>query len=170
VAVGLLAAMAGWFAHPVIAFVLAALAWQAFLVSALLGRITRAGLNLAAPRVPRGLVYGWLIDALLIGLADWAIRSGSEVPGGVAARGPEMSGHGGALFAGAMLVGLCRLVGLSGRARWNAWFDDRGLLALALAAGMALASGMLVVRVMAVAVLAVGLVAGYRRRLGEGPR
>jgi len=165
VATGLLAAMAGWFAHPVAAFVLAALAWQAFLVSALLGRIIRAGLNLPVPRVPRGLVFGWLIDLLLVTLADWAIRS-APAETGVAALGPDMTGHGGALFAAAMLIGLCRLVGLSGAARWNAWLEDRGLLALVLAAGMALAPGMLVVRLLAVGVLAAGLMAAYRRRLG----
>lgn len=165
VAVGLLAAMAGWFAHPVAAFVLAALAWQGFLVSALLGRVIRAGLNLPVPRVPRGLVFGWAIDLLLVALADWAIRS-APAESGSAALGPEMSGHGGALFAAVMLVGLVRLVGLSGTARWNAWLQDRGLLALALAAGMALMPGMFLVRLLAVVALAVGLLAVYRRRLG----
>lgn len=166
-AAGLLAATAGWFGHPVLAFILAAAAWLAFLVAALLGRITRMSLNLAPPRVSRGMLFGWLVDVLLVVLADWAIRSAPTGIGETAAQGPEMSGHGGAFFASVMLVGLCRLVGLVGTGRWQAWLNDRGSLALVLALGLAVAPGMLVVRVLALAVLAAGLIAAYRRKPGQ---
>lgn len=166
VALGLLAAVAGWFGHPVVGFGLAVLAWQAFLVALLLGRIMRLGLNLAAPRVPRGLVFGVLADGLLVLLADWAIRAWPGGGGDTAAQGPDMSGHGGALFASVMLVGLCRLVGTTGTARWNAWLDDRGLLALVLAGAVAVAPAMVAVRVLAILVLAAGLMAACRRRMG----
>jgi hypothetical protein len=161
----LLAIVAGWFGHPVVAFVLAAIAWLVFLVAALLSRIIRVGLNLASTRVPRAQLFGWLLDAVLVLLADWAIRLQLPGPGESSALGPEMSGHGGALFASVMLVGLCRLVAVSAEARWHAWLDDRGLLALVLAVGIAVAPGMVVVRMLAIAVLAAGLIGGYRRKL-----
>ncbi|MDE2403898.1 MAG: hypothetical protein KGM17_04165 [Sphingomonadales bacterium] len=152
----LLAAVAGWFGFALAGFALAVLAWLLLLVAVLLGKVSRATLRLPPPRLARAVLFGAVIDLLLIVLALWALhpRDGGPIPQ--------------ALFAPVMLVGLCRLVGSGGRGRWHAWLQDRGLLAIVLAGVVVLRLGMGAVGALALAVLTAALVAQrWPRRPGS---
>ena len=105
--------------------------------------------------MPRALIYGALVDGMLILLAT----TGLHPPTG--ADGVRD------VFAPVMLVGLFRLVGAGGNARWNAWLQDRGVLALLLMLAAGLGQGLLAVKALAVLVLAAGLVVALRRHLAR---
>ena len=151
----LLSSVAAWFGAITGGLVLVACAWVLFLMGALLGRIMRATLRLPPPRMPRALIYGALVDGMLILLATTGLHPPTGADGGSD------------LFAPVMLVGLFRLVGAGGTARWNAWLQDRGVLALLLMLAATLGQGLLAVKLLAVLVLAAGLVVALRRHLAR---
>ena len=151
----LLAGVAGKLGAFATAFCLTALAWPVLLVAALLGRIMRMTLRLPAPRLSRASLFGGAVDGLLIVLTGWALPALTAMPR-----------HG--LFAPAMLVGLCRLVGGAGGGRWQAWLQDRGVLALVLVGVTSLRDGAAVVEGMAVLVLLAGLLTAARKAPGAG--
>jgi hypothetical protein len=117
----MLALVAGRFHWVATAFTLAGAAWVLLCAAALLARVERETLHLLSPRVLRGRVFGWAMDAIL---ALLMIECGSWLPGqNIADRA----------FAPVMLIGMCRFVPKSVAAGWSRWLGDRGLLALILA-------------------------------------
>lgn len=155
-AVGLLSLLAGWFGHGVIALVMAALAWLVLVGAVLLGRVVRETLRLPAPRLRRGLAYGWLADAGLVLLLAWS-QADWQVP---AAQPPGWIVRG---FVPLMLVGLWRLLAGTLPAPLGRWFEDRALLALVAALALSSGQGGVLLRVLALLGLATGLVAQQRR-------
>ena len=148
----LLAGVAGKLGAFTTAFCLAALAWPVLLVAALLGRIMRTTLRLPAPHMSRVLLFGGMVDVLLIVLTGWALAA---TPGDW-------------LFAPVMLVGLCRLVGAGGGTQWRAWLQDRGVLGMVLAGVTGLHYAAAVVESMAALVLLAGLIMAVRKPSGAG--
>ncbi|MDE2301535.1 MAG: hypothetical protein KGK11_03145 [Sphingomonadales bacterium] len=145
VVTAMIALVAGRFQWATPAFAMAALAWLLLCAAVMLARVERDSLQLPAPRLLRLVVYGWLMDALL------ALLVVQCRPTPV---GQDLLERG---FAPLVLLGLARLVARiepPGAARW---LEDRGLIALALAA-LALA-GLLGggVPVLALMILARGL-------------
>ena len=74
-------------------------------------------------------VYGWLIDAIVIGLTAFGSPEHVWQPA------PDR------LFPPLMLVALLRMLPRVLEGRWTAWLGDRALLALALAAAVAAGGG-----------------------------
>jgi hypothetical protein len=152
----LLALVAGAFHGVATAFLLAAFAWLLLCAAGLLARIERETLHLPSPRNLRGHIFGWATDAILLVLmvqnvAGWPGQNLAEQA-----------------FAPLMLLGLRRLVPPSLPKAWARWLEDRGLLALALAACGA--AGVLGpgIDVTAVALLAAGVYAATGRGGGSG--
>ncbi len=113
--------VAGHFHWVATAFLLAGVGWVLLCAAALLARVERETLHLLSPRVLRGRVFGWAMDAILMLLM---IECGSWLPGqNIADRA----------FAPVMLIGMCRFVPKCVGAGWSRWLGDRGFLALILA-------------------------------------
>lgn len=115
----------GWFALPALGLGTCALGWALRETAGLLARIEAD----EAPRVRRidaRAAYGLATDAVIVALAGWSMAAAP--------------GEGGwtRFFAPVVLVGLLRLLPRALAGRWQAWLEDRSLLA-ALLAGSALA-------------------------------
>ncbi len=155
VVTALLALVAGKYHWVATGFILAAFAWLLLCAAGLLARVERDTLHLPARRSLRGIVVGWTADAVL---AVLMVQNAAYLPGqSIAERA----------FGPIILLGLRRLVPQSLPRNQARWAEDRGLLALLLAAfGAAgvLGTG---IEVTAVLLLAAGL---YGARVGStGP-
>lgn len=118
----LLALVAGGYQWAATGFVLAAIAWFLLCAAGLLARVERETLHLPALRLMRGPVLSWAMDALL---AVLMVQNAAYPPGqNLLERA----------FAPAMLLGLARLAPQTLPKRLAYWLEDRGLLALLLAA------------------------------------
>ena len=116
----------GWFGLGTFALCLCALAALLRKTGGLLSRVERDSLQLAAPRLPRDLLFGWLLDAFLIIIIAWntVLPAGAEAERGY--------------FAPLILLALLRLLPRTINDGWAAWLEDRMVLSLFLA-GAALA-------------------------------
>ncbi len=118
----LLALVAGAFHWVATAFILAAWAWLLLCAAGLLARVERETLHLPTPRNLRATIFAWATDAVLLVLM---LQNGTD--------GPDQNLLQRS-FAPLMLLGLRHLVPPLLPKRWSRWLEDRGLLALALAA------------------------------------
>lgn len=125
-ALALLGLGAGWFQLVPLGLGLCAMGWIAGEAADLLGRIDGEGRG-PAPLLAGGL-FGWLVDAVLVALAGW----GTELD-------PAQGIHE-RLFPAFMLIAMLRILPRSLGARAAPWLEDRGVLAIGLAA--AVLSGM----------------------------
>jgi hypothetical protein len=152
----LLALVAGAYHWVATAFILAACAWLLLCAAGMLARVERETLHLPSPRHWRVTIFAWATDAILLVLM---LQNGTDGPGQNLLQ---------QAFAPIMLLGLRRLVPPLLPKRWSRWLEDRGLLALALAAlGAAgvLGAG---IDVTAVLLLAAGLYGASSRVAGPG--
>jgi len=139
----LLGAGAGWLGWIATAFVLLAGGWILREIAVLLARIEAD--PLAVPRrLDSKLVYGWLLDAVMVLVAGWSL----PVSAG--------AGPGDRFFAPFMLTGLLRLMPRIGSGRIAAWMGDRALLAALLCAASLSGLGIAAIEVAAVIVLIAG--------------
>lgn len=131
-------------------FVLLGLAWLVRQGATLLGRIDREAIS-EPDRWLRGeAVFGWAFDLSLALVAAW--RFAVELPGATAP----------AWFAALVFVGLLQLIPRAfARRRWAAWFEDRLLASLALAAASFSAVFDLALMAGGLVLLAVALLATY---------
>jgi len=145
-----------WAGLAGVGFVLLGLGWLVRRAAALLARIDREAISEPPNWLRTEALFGWLFDLCLALVAAW--RFAEDAPG--AAMNPTTMWAG--WFAALAFVGLLRLIPRAfARRRWAAWFDDRLLASLALAAAsfssvfdLALMAGGLVL-------LAVALAATY---------
>lgn len=126
----LLGAGAGWFQATVGALMLCTSADVLRRAAGLLLRIERQSLNLPRSVLPRELLFGWVMDIVLILILNWSQ--------------PLHFGGTGFLhaFPAIMLVAMLRLLPQIVAWRWTAWLEDRGLICLLLAFVVAAADGM----------------------------
>jgi hypothetical protein len=129
-AILLLAGGAGWFASTVLALMLCTSADVLRRAAGLLLRIERQSLNLPRSMLPRELLFGWAMDAVLVFILGW---SRSMEPG------ENAFTH---IFPPIMLVAMLRLLPQIVGGRWTGWLADRGLLCLILAFVVAASGGM----------------------------
>lgn len=124
IAAGLLVLLAlgcGWYGLATFAFVLSGLAVVLRQAAALLLRVERDSLGMPPSRLPRQLMFGWLVDGLLMVIVAW------NMPGQPALQ------FGYRAFPPLMLLALLRLVPRAINAARVGWLEDRLLLALLLA-------------------------------------
>ena len=150
----LLALVGGWFGLVTGALVAVAVAVCGFAAAALLDRVARLSFHRRSVMATRPALPGWLVDAALLALLTWRERA-DALSNDTWTRG----------FAALMLLGQLRLAPHLLPARWGEWLADRAVLALLLA--LAAAIGMLTpaVAVLALALLAAGLLRTGRPRL-----
>lgn len=144
----LLALCIGWARFPAVALFLCAAADVLCRGASLLLRIERQSLNLPHSFIPRELVFGWILDIILVLILAW---SQPLEPGeGVFAH----------IFPPIMLVALLRLIPRLIAKGWADWLDDRGLFALVLGIIVIAAGGMPegLIAVLAVVLALLGLV------------
>lgn len=114
-----LAIGAAWFTLPVLGLAFCAVGWILHESGALLARIEDDGAR-SIPVINSVAAYGWLIDAIIVGLLGW--RTGLEL----AQNWYEQ------LFPPFMLIALLRIVANIYIGRWRGWLTDRSMLALVL--------------------------------------
>ncbi len=151
----MLALVAARFSWSVAAFVLAALAWLLVAAAGLLARIERETLHLPSSRIPHGSAYGGVMDAIF---AVLMIQCASFLPGESLFE---------RAFAPVMLLGLCRYVSQTPPSRTTRWLQDRGVLALILAALGAFGWLGRGIEVLTLLVLGLGLHATWRRPIAS---
>ncbi|MFM5884436.1 MAG: hypothetical protein ACKOQ3_03750 [Novosphingobium sp.] len=120
----LMAMGAGWFGNFVVGLVLAALASISSDTAGLLARVEAQSSFRRTRLLQADRGFGWLIDAVLVGLAGFGAATH---PG---------QGDWDRLFPPFMLIALLRILPNVIDRRWTAWLGDRGLLAIALAAAL----------------------------------
>lgn len=142
-----LAGGAAWFGWAAFALALLVPAWLARQSAGIIESIQNDALGAPVSFWAKGGIFGWLLDAVLVGILACAVMP----------LGGEPLWH--RLFAPVMLVGLLRLVGRV-EPGWRGWLGDRSLLALLLCA--CTLGGILpfAVPLLAVILLAGGLFAG----------
>lgn len=118
----LLAVLAGWFSFAGLAFFMLGLAWLGRRCAALLAGVERQALKRGPAGLPREMLFGWLVDALLVLFAVWAPVTGGQVDGTISRA-----------FAMTMLLCLLRLAPRGLPPGWGAAMDDRASLCLLLA-------------------------------------
>ena len=115
---------AAWFTLPTLGLACCAAGWFLRESGALLARIEADG-----PQRSRALVslttYGWLIDAIIVGLLGWGSGPDNLRPWYEQA------------FAPFMLLALLRIVAGIYTGKWSAWLTDRSLLAIILIGALA---------------------------------
>ncbi len=118
----LLALALGWFGWPSLAFLIAALAWVLRSAAALLVEIQRQALRRARPAVSGQAVFAGIGDAVMALIIAWNLTG---LPPGT----PFLT----RAFPAVMLMALCRVLPRALDAGWTRWFQDRGVIGLALA-------------------------------------
>lgn len=123
IVLALLAFGSGWLGVAALGLGFAALGW---IVLEAAGMIARIESDQDAPlgRIDVRTLYGGLLDVLIVVLATW----GSVLAAGL--------GFAEAVFPAFILVALLRILPRLVRDSWAGWFNDRALIALALAAAM----------------------------------
>ncbi|MFC0589230.1 hypothetical protein ACFFF7_07380 [Novosphingobium aquiterrae] len=142
----LLAAVAGWFGFFVAGLILAAFASISGEVAGLLGRVEAQSIYRQTRLIKADRGFGWMIDALLIGLAGF----------GTASQHGQTDWD--RLFPPFMLIALLRILPQVIDRRWAASLGDRGLLALGLASALAGGVGSVAVHAGAVVAAIAGIV------------
>lgn len=141
----LIAQVAGWFELAPLGLALGALGWVLREAAVLLARVeaetvpVRRGLD-------RRAAYGWLLDGIMILLAGWGTALHTAHPSWDR------------FFPPLMLVGLLRILPRALGGNWQAWLEDRALLACAIAAALLSGYGSLAIHIAAVLVLVAGIV------------
>ena len=119
----LIALVAAWFGGAAAGFVILGLAWLVRRCAAILSDVY-GGAGLPNWLRPEAL-FGWLLDLCLVTVAIWRFRELRPGSDSLVVAG----------FVVFVLIALIRLIPpLFAARRWAAWFEDRLLLALALAA------------------------------------
>lgn len=151
---GVMALGAGWLKLIGVGLILCGLGWILREASELLARIDGDGPRPLSRAFGQATIYGLLLDAVMIGLAGWAVSAEPWQPM------PDR------FFPPFMLVALLRMLPRILPGRWTAWLDDRALLALGLAGAVASGKGSEVIH-LAAAVAAVAGIAlpGLQKRL-----
>lgn len=130
VVAALLALGAGWFRFSAIALFLCVAADVLRRAASLLLQIERRSLGLRRSALPRQLLFGWGLDAVLVLILSW---SQPAAPG----EGPFVHA-----FPAIMLIAMLRLIPDLLQTRWGHWLEDRGVFALALGLVVVVAGGM----------------------------
>lgn len=138
----LLAVAASWFGYTATGLFFVGLAWLCRMSASLLSKVEHDSLQLPPTRFPRALLYGWLIDVVIVllvthGTAELPFHNSLE-----------------SAFAPLMLIGLLRILPRHGGQVWSAWLKDRLLLSTLLSIGAA--AGYLPGIVMLLALLVLG--------------
>ncbi len=144
-AMGAIALGTGWLGLPALGLGLAAISWLLCETTASLARI-EGDPGRPARMVGGRRAYGWLLDAIIIGLA------GSAMP---VTPGDHLLTR---FFAPFMLVGVLRLVPRALSGRWTAWLMDRSLLAILLAGFIGAGRGEAAISIAAALVVLAGIV------------
>lgn len=144
----------GWFGFFAAGLVVCALGWITREIAGLLARVEAGPAPVRQGLLEQVAAYGWMIDAVIIGL----VAFGS--PGHVWQPVPDR------LFPPFMLVALLRILPNAVHGRWTAWLGDRALLALALASAVAGGAGSYVTHAGAVVAALAGIaLPGLTKRL-----
>jgi hypothetical protein len=158
-ALGLIALGSAWFGYYPAAFAGLGIAWLVRRAAAILARV-HGERPLGETRwLGAETGFGILLDLALVTVAAWRLAASQPVPNTFVVGG----------FATLVVIGLLRLLPrLFVGAKWSGWFEDRLVLALALAAaslssvfGLALMAGGL-------ALLAFGLIAAHEAQTAPG--
>lgn len=150
----LMALGAGWLGAIAAALVLVAMCWLVRQAADLLARIERDSLSRPPSRIPRAVLFGWLVDLALIVLVVWSAGSA-----------PARSLLD-LVFPPLVLLSLLRILPQVFVRNWMAWLEDRSLLCLLLA--VAAGAQILMPTVTALAsllALAGALFAGWAKRI-----
>jgi hypothetical protein len=149
-----MALVAGWFGAIATALVLTAVCWIVRQSAELLDRIERDSLSRPPARIPREVLFGWLLDAVLIVLVTWSV-------GTVQPRWPFDF-----VVAPLFLVSLLRIAPQLFTRNGSAWLEDRALLCILLAVASA-AGALIQVVTLAAGLLALAgaLLAGWSTRI-----
>ncbi|MCW1381680.1 hypothetical protein OLX02_02470 [Novosphingobium sp. KCTC 2891] len=155
---------AGWFGWIGLGLLLAGVATVAARVSALLARIERNALLARAGRFALDGAFGWIQDAAIVTLCAWRsdIPKAPGIPWGLAWFAPLV-----------LMLGLRLLGWVVPPGRVAAWLGDRLAVGAALAFLSATVSFDLGVRVVVVMLMAAGLAAARKARIGhslDGPQ
>lgn len=143
----------GWLGLAWVGLTVCAFGWilrqSAVLLTLIDGRVRPTSRALGSD-----LAYGLLLDAVLVVLSGWGVA-------------PEPWQHAWErFFPSFMLVALLRIVPRIQPGRWTAWLEDRGLLALGLAAAVASGMGAELIHAGAVAAALAGIaLSGLASRL-----
>ncbi len=121
---GALGLGAGWFGLAPFGLGLCGLGWLLREAAALLARIESDPLDGRSHGLTRRVLYGWLLDAVIVVLAGWgtALNAGQPVHD--------------RMFPPLMLIAMVRLVPKAIGGRWASWVEDRALLCLTLVVAM----------------------------------
>ncbi len=121
---GALGLGAGWFGLAPFGLGLCGLGWLLREAAALLARIESDPLDGRSHGLTRRVLYGWLLDAVIVVLAGWgtALNAGQPVHD--------------RMFPPLMLIAMVRLVPKAIGGRWASWVEDRALLCLILVVAM----------------------------------
>lgn len=150
----LLALAGGWLGFTGSALVFCALAWALRSAAALIDRIRHDSSDPSTGVVLRDRALDWALDLTIGAILFWNIPYSG------------VTGLFGRLFVPIMLLGLLRLLPRALDRRWNAWLDDRFLLALLLALAAAVGIAGEAARVFAILLLVGGIfLASPRTRL-----
>ncbi len=146
----LLAVGSGWFGLIALGLGFAALGWILRDSAVMLSRIETDSTS-AHKKLDSKHLFGWLLDAIIVLLAAW----GAELHAG--------QHFADKLFPPFMLVALLRILPRLVAPRWAAWFADRSVLALVIAAAMIAGVGSAAIHVLA----ALAALAGVLLPLGQ---
>lgn len=137
---------AGWFALVPLGLILCALGWVLRESAVMLARIQNDLPNRGLIGLTRQAAYAWLIDGILITLLAW---QATPIAGPPAAE---------TFFAPVMLFALLRILPRAINHRWTAWFKDRAVIAVGLAAAIIAGVGTEAVYGAALGLAALGIV------------
>lgn len=142
---GALGLGSGWFGFIPLGFGLCGLGWILREAAVLLARIESDALDGPSGGLTRQVLYGWLLDAVIVMLAGWGTALNAAQPD------PDR------MFPPLMLIALLRIVPKAIGGRWTSWLEDRAVLCVILGGAIIAGVGNEAIHIAALALAIAGI-------------